>query len=357
MNVFDATWLATSVVACAPLLLAAAGELISERAGVLNLGLEAYILGGSFFAYWTEYASGSLWLGLLGGVAAGLLFAAVMGVASIQFGADQIVIGIGLVVLVTGITSYIFDVQFAGGATVSFDPMGKTRIPLLSDIPYVGAPFFDQNVLVYLSYAAVPIVAFMLYRTKWGLAVRASGEAPTAAEANGIKVRLVRWQALMAAGAAGGLAGGYLSVCQLGFFVHGMSSGRGYLVLAAIFFGRWRAKGALIGCVLFGATQSLQLRLQGFGAVPREVWLAVAMAIVGHLLYLVLARRVSWTATLVVEGVLGALAVLPVITTPSVTLPSELWLGLPYALSLIVLALSVGTARMPSGLTLSPRAH
>lgn len=357
MNAFDATWLAASIVASAPLLLAAAGELISERAGVLSLGLEAYILGGAFFGYWAEYATGSAWLGLLGGVVAGLLFAAVMGVASIQFGADQIVIGIGLVLLATGVSSYIFDVEFAGSATVSFDPMGKIRIPLLSDIPYLGGPFFDQNLLVYVSYAAIPLAAFTLYRTKWGLTVRASGEAPTAAEANGIKVGLVRWQALMVAGALGGLAGAYLSVGQLGFFVHGMSAGRGYLVLAAIFFGRWRAKGALIACLIFGTTQSLQLRLQGFDAVPWAVWLVAAAAIAGHLLYSLVGRRAAGTALLVVEGLLGALAIALLVSTPNVTLPSELWLGLPYALSLIVLALSVGTARMPSGLTLSSRAH
>lgn len=355
MNVLDATWLASSIVAAAPLLLAASGELVSQRAGVLNIGLEAYILAGAFFGYWAEVATGSLWIGVVCGVGAGLLLAAGMGIASIQCGADQLVVGIGMVLLATGATSYIFDVKFGGTSTVSLKPMESVSVPVVSDIPFLGRPLFDQSVLVYVSYLAVPLAAFVLYRTTWGLAVRASGEAPVAAVANGLKVRALRWQALLLSGAMGGLAGAFLSVAQLGFFVHGMSSGRGYLALAAIFFGQWRAKGAFLACLIFGAAQSLQLRLQGLPSVPRSVWIVFAIAILAHLIYSHLSRDELFRIAHLLEAVVAIVVAACGILSPDITLPSELWLALPYVLSLIVLGLSVGTSRMPSGLTLSPR--
>jgi general nucleoside transport system permease protein len=358
MGPFDVAWLAASVRLATPLMFAATGELIAERTGVLNIGLEGMILMGAFFGYLVTYLTGSVVVGLVAGIAAGAALAVLMAVLSINARADQIVIGVGLNLLALGVTTFVFREVFAGKPEAHLDRPQPFAIPLLSDIPVIGRALFDQTVLVYLAFIVVAVAWVVLYRTSWGLAVRAAGEVPAAADTAGVRVTRIRWVGTLVAGALAGLAGGFLSVGQLGFFIEGMSAGRGFLALAAVIFGGWRPIGILAACLVFGAGDALQLRLQAEATVPRQVWLAIGLVAVAWIVATRVGRRVRLRAStgeliagIVVAGIGGSLFAID----PSWHFPSQLWLTLPYLLALLALAGLVGRVHMPSSLAVPYR--
>ena len=352
MGPFDAALLGATLILATPILLAALGELISERAGVVNVGVEGMMLVGAFFSFLVAWKSGSLVLGVAGGIAAGIGLAAVMGVLAITAKADQIVAGIGLLLLAAGLTSFLFEELTAGRGQVQLDRIGPLEIPLLSDIPDVGPALFARDPIVYAAFLSVPAVWFLLYRTRWGLAIRSAGEAPAALDTAGVSVVAVRWAGVLTAGAFAGLGGAFLSIAQLGLFQQEMTAGRGFLALAAVFFGRWHPLGVLGACLLFGAADALQLRLQGAGSVPASVWVLVALVAAAYLVRLARERqrRAVSPIALVVVGVVAAAAVALSISPPDGRLPSQLWLALPFILALLVLAGAVGRARVPAAL-------
>jgi general nucleoside transport system permease protein len=359
MGPFDSAWLAASVIAMTPLLLAAIGELYSERAGVLNVGLEGMVLMGAFWGFWADWYFEDLWIGVFFGMVGGVALAALMALLSIQARADQIVVGVGLNLLAAGVTTFAFREIFGDRGEIVLPRMDEVAIPLLSDIPVVGEAFFDNTPVVYLAFLMVPLAWFALYRTGWGLGIRAVGEMPAAADTAGVSVAAKRWQGVLIAGALAGLAGAYLSVIRLGLFQEGMSAGRGFLALAAVIFGRWRPAGVLAACALFGAADALQLRLQAEEFIPSEVWLVVGLLaavltgwVVQHRLQRgpgVARALASWGPLIGAVVAIGALALW--VREPDVSLPSQLWIALPFVLTLLALAGLAGQARAPAAIT------
>ena len=351
MDPFDTLWLAATIRLTVPLLLAATGELISERSGVLNLGLEGMMLSGAFVGYWAAEGSGDLTIGIVAAVAAGMFGALLMAAVTIGLRADQVVVGIGLNILALGATNYSFERAFPDGSP-PIDRLEPIAIPILSDIPWIGGPLFEQNVLGYLSFLLIGAVALMLGRTGLGLAIRATGQNPSAASAAGVNPSRTQWAATLIAGAFAGLAGAYLSVGSVGVFREAMTSGRGFIAIAILVFGRWRPAGVLIGALMFGAADALQLRLQAETSVPGSVWMLVAI-IAGLLLWRALIRTptagLRTTASL---AVVLFVALVLVAVRPDVSLPGPIWLAAQYAVVLVALLASSRETNMPKYLAI-----
>lgn len=268
-------WLAASMRLATPILFTALGELFTERAGILNLGLEGIMLVGALVGFVATYASGSLWLGLAAAAVAGMLMALIMGFMSITAKVNQVVAGIGITILGSGLSTLLFRIFFGLRSMPPRITMFPTRpIPLLSEIPVLGRVFFSHNVLVYLALILVAVSWVVLYRTRFGLAIRAVGERPDAADTRGLNVAVLRYIALMIGGALAGIGGAYLPLANLGLFWTGMTAGRGFIAIAVVVFARWDPVGALIGSLVFGGAHALQLTLQTLEApIPSELLL------------------------------------------------------------------------------------
>jgi ABC-type uncharacterized transport system permease subunit len=355
MGPFDAALLAAVIALTTPLLLAAVGELVSEKAGIMNIGLEGMILMGAFFAFLVAYETGSSLAGVVAGAVAGMALAAVMALLAIGARADQIVVGIGLNIAALGLTTFLFEELFGGQGQVVVARVGRWEIPGLSELPLVGTALFSQSPLVYLAFLLVVAAWFLLYRTNWGLAIRAAGEVPESVDTAGVSVARVRLLATLAAGCGAGLAGAFLSVGQTGLFTDGMSAGRGYLALAAVIFAKWRPGPTVVACLVFGGADALQLRLQAADSVPSQVWVALALAIALGAAWLLTRPGGLRPRVAVAAGVLTAGLVALAVANPFVRLPSQLWLAVPYLCALVALAGLVGHARVPSALTVAYR--
>lgn len=351
---FDEAWLAATLVLTTPILLSAIGELISERAGVLNVGLEGMMLSGAFFSFVVAWQTGSLALGVVAGILAGILLAVVMALLAVEAMADQIVSGVGINLLAIGLTGFMFDEIFGGRAQVELDRIGSVPIPLLSEIPDIGPALFDQDPFVYLALLSVPAAWFLLYRTRWGLSIRAVGELPAAADTAGVSVRRVRWMALLATGALTGLAGVFLTLATLGIFRQEMTAGRGFLALVAVIFGRWHPVGVLGACLVLGGADALQLRLAGRGIIAPEVFAVIAV-VAGAIAVHVLLRRRGHRGALALAALTAAVGLVLFVAPPEISLPVQLWRAMPFLLALVVLAGVAGRARMPTKLTLPYR--
>lgn len=259
-----------------PLALAALGEVVVERAGIINIGLEGVILSGAFGAL-----VGATRFGVAGGYAAslacGVALALVFAVFAVLLRADQIISGMAVTLLAVGLTGTLYRALYgATGAALSIPTTGPKSVPGLAAIPLIGPGFFHQPVVTYVAYALVPIVWWWMYRTHAGLALRGIGESPEAAEAAGIRVQRVRLAAIIFGGAAGGLAGGTLVLAQAGTFAEGMSAGRGFIAIAIVVLGRWHPVGIAIAALVFGAASALQFVLQALGlALPYQLFLAL----------------------------------------------------------------------------------
>jgi general nucleoside transport system permease protein len=248
--------LATSI----PLILGALAGCMGERAGVINIAIEGQLLLGAFTAAIVASAVGVLWLGFIGGSLAGGLVGAVLAVFAIRFFVDQIILGVVLNVLISGLTGYLYDRLLVPNANTynSAGTFGALKIPGLGDIPIIGPIFFDSTIFLYVTYAAIIAVQVGLFSTRWGLRVRAVGEHPTAADTVGIKVLGIRYGNLIMGGMLAGIGGAYLTIGSVGTFSKDMSSGLGYIALAAMIFGRWTPLGATLAALLFGFTGALQ---------------------------------------------------------------------------------------------------
>ena len=281
-----------------PLALAGLGEAITERGGVINIGLEGSIIAGALAS-----ALGALtWgagLGLVAGAGAGLAAAAVFAAFALGLRCDQIITGTAVTMGCLGFTAAAYEARFGvTGTALSLPTLPPVPVPLLSDVPLVGRAFFAQAPTAYLAYLLAPALWFYLYRTGWGLELRAAGEEPEAAEAAGVRVVRARLLATLFGGALGGLAGAHLALAHAGTFAEGMSAGRGFIAITVVVLGRWNPLGVLVAALLFGAASALQFFLQTLG----------------------------------------------------LDLPYQLFLALPYLLTLLALAGWVGRARAPAGL-------
>jgi simple sugar transport system permease protein len=262
----------TTLRIAAPIAFAALGATFAERAGVINVGLEGMMLFGAFAGVLASYLTGSAVIGILAALATGMLVAWILGIASVTFGANQIVAGMAVNVLALGLTRFGLDVIWnKPGVSPSVTGLDPIHLPVLSDLPVVGEAIFRQHALVYVLIAAVIASHFVLTRTRFGRHLEAVGEAPGAAESVGIDVARTRYVALLVSGGLAGLGGATLSLGQLTYFVEAMTAGRGFIGLAANIFGRWTVVGAFLASLLFGLADALQLSLQVAGiAVPAQ---------------------------------------------------------------------------------------
>ena len=265
-----------SVGLSVPLIFGALGGVVSERVGVVNVAIEGQLLGGAFAAALISSVTGSVVLGLIAAMVAGVLVAFVLAAFSIRYFVDQVIVGVVLNVLVSGLTSFLYSEVLSKNAAVLNSPPNLDRlpIPVLSQIPILGPVLFDQTVIVYLMYVAVVAVWFGLFRTKWGLRLRAVGEHPQAADTVGIDVTSTRFWNVSLAGAIAGLGGAYFTIGTGLLFTKDMTAGQGFIALAAVIFGRWDPIRATLAALLFGFATNLQNVLGIIGSpVPSEFML------------------------------------------------------------------------------------
>ena len=259
-----------------PLIFGALGGVISERVGVVNVAIEGQLLAGAFVSAVVATVTHQPVVGFIAAMLAGVLVAAILAVFSITYLVDQVIVGVVLNVLVIGLTDFLYSQVLASNApTLNAPPhFPFLPIPLLSDIPVIGPALFRQTIIVYLMYAAIFLVWFALFKTRWGLRVRAVGEHPTAADTVGINVNRTRFLNVLLAGAIAGAGGAYYSLAASPLFTREVTAGAGYIALAAVIFGRWNPLLATLAALLFGFTSSLQFSLSAAGSpVPSEFML------------------------------------------------------------------------------------
>ncbi|ROR29965.1 nucleoside ABC transporter membrane protein [Curtobacterium sp. JUb34] len=256
-----------------PLVFGALGGVISERVGVVNIAIEGQFLAGAFTSALIASITGSAWVGLVGALVAGVLVSFILAAFSIKYLVDQVIVGVVINALISGLTGFLYSQVLSPNETtlnigIRFP---KFEIPLLHQIPVIGPVFFEQSVIVYLAYVAVAVVTFGLFKTRWGLRLRAVGEHPQAADTVGINVTSTRFWNVSLAGAIAGLGGAYFTLDAVGPFTKDMTAGAGYIALAAVIFGRWDPIKATLAALLFGFASNLQNTLGAIDSpVPSE---------------------------------------------------------------------------------------
>ena len=270
------TFLEGTVRTATPLGFAALGETITERSGIINIGLEGAIIAGAFGAF-VAAGTGSVWIGFAGAAFAGALIAAIFAFFAIRLRADQIIAGTAISLLSLGLTATLYHQLYgATGAALSTPTMSVMEIPGLASIPLIGPALFAQPPITYFLYILVPAAWWWLYRTYSGLGLRAVGENPRAAVAAGIPATRIQTLAVILGGVLGGIAGGTLVIAQAGSFAEGMSAGRGFIAIAIVVLGRWHPLGVAAAATVFGAASALQYLFQAMGwSLPYQLFLAL----------------------------------------------------------------------------------
>jgi simple sugar transport system permease protein len=292
--------LLTIVTAATPLVFAAVGEVVVEKAGVLNLGVEGMMIIGAIAAFATAVSTGSEVLAILAGAGAGVLIAIIFGVLTVYLQSNQVATGLALTIFGLGLSALIGH-SYVGK---TFDGLAKLNIPGISDIPIIGPVLFGHDALVYLSVVSVAIVASVLTRTRTGLLIRAVGENHDAAHSIGYSVTLVRMGAIMFGGAMAGIGGAYLSIAYTPLWVENMTAGRGWIALALVVFASWKPWRAFSGAYLFGGITIIQLYAQGMGVEVSAQFLSM-LPYIATILVLVIISRDSARARLDAPACLG----------------------------------------------------
>jgi ABC-type uncharacterized transport system permease subunit len=278
---------ASTIRLAVPLILCALAGLFAERSGVIDIGLEGKMLGAAFAAAAMAQTTGSAWLGLVAAIAFAWSLSMVHGFATITHRGNQVVSGMALNIIVAGLGPTLADAWFGLAGRIPVTGLGTRFAPIqlpgaqaLAGVPILG-PFYAQvvsghNLLVYLTAVLIPLVVYVIYRTRFGLRLRAVGESPEAVDTAGISVEWMRYRALMIGGVLTGIAGAYLSIAQNAGYIRDMTAGKGYLALAALIFGKWRPIPAVAACLLFAFADALQARLQGvsvpgIGQIPTQM--------------------------------------------------------------------------------------
>jgi len=251
-EIFNVALIWSTIRLSTPLILAALGGLFSERSGVINIALEGMMLAGAFTAAAVTYAVGSPYVGLLAGMMAGMLIAAIHAVACIRYKADQVVTGTAINILMIGMPAFLSGAFFLSSGSTP-------QIPKEHLIPWIP---------IVIAFALVPITWYVLYKTPFGLRLRSVGENPEAADAAGVKVARMRYAGVLLSGVLAGIGGAYLSIGQSSLFTRNMTSGRGFIALAALIFGKWRPVQTLLACLLFGFTEAISIQMQGVVKLP-----------------------------------------------------------------------------------------
>lgn len=254
--------LASAVRSGTPVLYAALGEVITERSGIMNLGLEGIMLVGAYAGFAITRSTGDPWLGLAASCLAGAAITLIHAFFCITLMCNQVVSGLAMVLTGYGLSA-LLGRNVIGELITGLPSM---PLPLLGDIPLIGPIFFQHNAMVYLSYVLTAIFCWLIFRTRWGLNIRAVGENPRAADAMGLPVAGIRYLCCLGGGALAGLGGGYLSVVYAQMWIEGMTAGRGWIAVALVIFGLWNPARTALGAYLFGSVEALQLRMQAMGS-------------------------------------------------------------------------------------------
>ncbi len=271
-DVFTASVFATMIRLATPYIFAGIGEMFGQRSGVLNLGVDGIMLMGAFFAFYATLMTGNIVLGVLAALLTGLLMGLAMAFISVTLKAEQGISGIGVYLFGLGMSDLLF--QKLVGTPKSVEGFPDIHIQGLSDIQFlgIGEIFFRHNLLVYVAFALVPISAYILNRTQFGLMIRAVGQNPAAADAMGVSVSRVRYITVMLGGMLSGLAGASLSIALLKVFQQNLTSGLGFIAVALVYFGRWKPGGILVGALLFSFVTALRLQITAVGIdIPTEI--------------------------------------------------------------------------------------
>ncbi len=269
---FNLSMLQATIRMATPLTFAALGGMFCERAGVVNIGLEGIMLNSAFWAVFATHFSGSPGIGLLAGVLSGMALGAILALLTVKYYADQIVIGTGINIFGLGFSAFvcqkIWGSRGASGVVAGLPPL---HFSFLDKIPYLGPLLNNNTILVYLSFLAFILSHYFLFYTPWGLRLRAVGENPQSADTAGIDVHLYKMIFVTLGSTLAGLGGVFLSLAHLNFFAWGMTSGRGFIALAAMIFGKWTPIGCFLASLLFGFADALQMRIQTLGILPPQI--------------------------------------------------------------------------------------
>ena len=276
MEIFLVNLIAATFRVSTPILLAAIGETINEKAGILNLGIEGIMFFGAFVGFFVADKTGSLWIGLIFAILSGVLAGLLMGLLSVTLGVNQHVSGLGITLLLTGLSLFGFRLEYGGSSTPpSIEPF--QQLTPLANVPILGT-LLQQYAFTYVAFLViVPLAWWLLYKTRFGLHIRAVGENPEAVDAAGVNVATIRYSALAIGGGLMAAGGAFLSLASLGAFSHGIISGRGWVAIAIVIFGNWVPLKCMFGALIFGGANALQLRLQALGfnlPIPYESFLA-----------------------------------------------------------------------------------
>jgi simple sugar transport system permease protein len=283
-----------------PLLFVCIGEIYAERSGVLNVGLEGLMLVGAIAGFYVSFTTGSAPLGVVAAAVAGALFATIHAFTTITLRADQIVSGLTLTILGTGISGF-FGKPMIGQVGPGFE---RLDVPVLARLPVLGEVFFQQDAMVYLSFLVVPIAWWVMYKTHLGLAIRSVGESPGTADSLGVSVARIRYGCVIFGGAMAGVGGAYLSLAYTTMWIEQMSGGRGWITLALVIFAGWNPARAVLGAYLFGGADALQLRLQAVGlGIP--TYFLMMLPYLLTIAILVLASRASLRRRIGAPAALG----------------------------------------------------
>jgi len=260
-----------------PIIFATLGEILAERSGVLNLGIEGTMLMGAMTGFLVTFTSGSLWAGVVAAALVGMILSLLMAFLSVHLGLSQHVSGLGITLFSTGLAMFIYRLYFGSPIVPPIvEPFKQVTIPFLSKIPVIGPSLFNQYMLTYLAWLLIPVISILLYKTKIGLKIRTVGENPFAADTVGVNVNLTRTLSLVAGGALIGIGGAFLTLAHQNMFLIDVVGGRGWVSIAMVIFGNWDPLKGAVGAVIFGFLDGLQLRLQGLGIqIPFHVFLMI----------------------------------------------------------------------------------
>lgn len=294
LDIFGSTTMYSSAIRLGGFIaFAALGELIAERAGTINISVEGYALAGAFAGAVAYDITGSTWIGLIIGIVGGFLVSLVQANMSHRLTADQFVVGLTINIFILGLVGFLNS---------SLNPVARRatvlEIPILSDIPLIGPALFGQPWPTYLLYVAIPLTGWLLYRTRWGLEVRSVGENPQASDVSGIEVNKRRRQAIYFGGALAGLAGSFLTLGLVGSFEPSIVSGRGFIAIAAVYFGGWRLGGVVLGALVFGFADAFRLAVPVLGYNLNAQMLAALPHVLTLGVMVVASRRVTPPAAL-----------------------------------------------------------
>ena len=271
-SIINLSLLASMVRISTPLILASLGGLYSERGGVINIALEGIMLSGAFTAAAVTALYHNPWVGLIAAAVAGLLVSLIHAVASIRFRANQVVVGTAINILFLGVPPLMSGALFQSTGSTPQLPREQTlpdwNIPLIGQVPVLNQLFSGHKPIVFFALLMVPVTYYVLFRTRFGLRLRAVGENPEAADTAGVSVAKMRYAGVLLSGLLAGIGGAYLSIGQNSLFTRNMTAGRGFIALAALIFGKWHPVGAFLACLFFGGAEAITIRMQGVVAIP-----------------------------------------------------------------------------------------